>query len=173
MERTERRGPVFARSEVVITASARRVWAVLAQIDEWPTWNPGMRRASLDGALDVRTSLRWDAGPGTNTGTLTEVDAPRILAWQGRAMGIRHERSWRLAEHPLGCHVTTEQSMSGLVARLLPGRLQQWLQRELDTWLQLLKLEAEARARADETTAGQEGSPMMARHTVVSTGRVS
>ena len=67
----------------------------------------------------------------------------------------------------------TAQTMSGPLARLVAGRLQQWLQRELDTWLQLLKLEAEARARVDDTHAATGGSLLVTFGTKGSSGRVS
>ncbi|MFV2064995.1 MAG: SRPBCC family protein [Chloroflexota bacterium] len=159
VERTDEAGPVFARSEIDVSASPKRVWAVLAQIEQWPTWNPAVRSSSLDGALEADSSFRWAAGPGTNSCVLSDVDAPRILAWHGRSMGISHQQAWHLEPRTGGCHVTVEQAMSGLLARILSGRLQQRLQGDLDTWVRLLKLEAEERSSDDDAAGAAETSP--------------
>ena len=66
MEQPDPQSPVFAHSEVDVLASPQRVWAVLADIDGWQTWNPAVRRASLDGALESATSFKFAAGPGNN-----------------------------------------------------------------------------------------------------------
>jgi hypothetical protein len=65
-------------------------------------------------------------------------------------MGVGHHQSWALVARPDGCHVTTEATLSGLVARMWSAKLQQWLQGNLDTWVRLLKLEAEARGSEDD-----------------------
>ena len=61
-------------------------------------------------------------------------------------MGIGHSQSWSVAARADGCYIATEASLSGVVARIWSAKLQQWLQGNLDTWVRLLKLEAEARA---------------------------
>lgn len=150
MQQTERTSPVVARSEIVIDAEVRHVWSVLAQIEQWPSWHPGVRGTELDGALETGTGFRYEAGPSTNTCVLTRVDAPWALAWRGHSMGVGHDRSWRLEEGSGACHVITEQSLSGILARLFSGRLLGWSQRELDIWVHLLKLEAESgRGKSD------------------------
>ena len=165
MKRTDGAGPVFARSEIDIDASARQVWAVLAQIEAWPSWNPGVRFAELFDELEVGTAFQWAEGQSTNSCVLTTVDAPRVLVWRGQSMGIGHKRSWRLENRPGGSRVRVEQSMKGMIARIASGRLQQGLQRELDTWVHLLKVEVEARFDEedepvnDDQDAGRSGRP--------------
>src|SRR3972149_8560133 len=51
--------PVVARVEVEVAAEPRHVWSVLADIDSWPTWNPAVRDARLDGELEVGASFTW------------------------------------------------------------------------------------------------------------------
>ena len=157
MERTDAAGPIFARSETDVSASPRRVWAVLADIEQWPTWNPAVRGATLEGDLEATTPFRWAAGAGTNACVLSAVDAPRTLAWKGHSMGIGHQQVWRIEQRPDGCHVSTARSMTGLLARLFSGRLQQRLQGDLDTWVQLLKLEVETRTSDDDDDYEDEG----------------
>lgn len=148
MEATEAKGPVNVHGEMDIAASDRDVWAVLADIEGWPSWNPAIRDAVVDGALEMATHFRFATGPGTMSCRLLQVDAPGSLAWSGRQMGVGHRQSWRIEPRPEGCLVTIDGSMSGPVARLFKGRLRRQAQRDLDAWLRLLKLEAESRASA-------------------------
>lgn len=155
MEATEARGPVNAHAKTEVSAGDRDVWAVLAGIEGWPSWNPAVRDAVLDGALQAATHFRFVTGPGTMSCRLLEVDAPHSLAWSGRLMGIGHRQAWRIEPHSEGCLVVVDASMSGPIARLLKGRLGRRLQGDLDTWLGLLKLEAES--RAPEAGGEEEG----------------
>jgi len=146
---------VYARSEIAVAAGARDIWAVLAQIEEWPTWHPGVRDAAVEGDLEARTRFQWAAGPSTYTCVLTQVDAPRSITWRGRSMGLAHQCSWRLEERSGRCLVRAELTITGILARLFARRLRPWSQRELDTWMQLLKLETEARiSEGDEVDDG-------------------
>lgn len=79
-------------------------------------------------------------------GRLTQVDAPRTLAWSGRVLTIGQQQIWRIEPRGDACHVETDASMHGLAARLFKGRLTRRLQGELDALVQLLKLEAETRS---------------------------
>ena len=62
--------PAVAHAEVEAAAPPESVWAVLAEIDKWPRWNPDVKSASLAGPLAPGTQFRWKAGPGTITSTL-------------------------------------------------------------------------------------------------------
>lgn len=149
--------PVVARAEIEVRASPTRVWSVLADVEEWPTWNPAVRGVRLQGDLEAGASFRWAAGPGTISARLTRVDEPHLLAWRDRAMGLRVVHVWRIEELPGGCAVTTEACLTGLPARLLARRLRQGVQQDLDAWVRLLKLEAETRAvEAGETMAAPD-----------------
>lgn len=156
MEATEASGPVSAHAETEVAAGDRDVWAVLADIEGWPSWNPAIRDAVFDGALEAAAHFRFTTGPGTMSCRLLQVDAPRSLAWSGRLIGLGHRQAWRIEPRPEGCLVTVDGSMSGPIARLFKGRLGRQLQHDLDAWLQLLKLEVES--RATESREREEGS---------------
>ena len=62
-------------------------------------------------------------------------------------MSIKAMHEWRLEPRDGGTHVETEESFSGLLARLFRGQLQKTLDKSLDEGLEL-KGEAERRAGA-------------------------
>ena len=139
--------PVRSSREVEIAAPPEVVWEVLTRFEEWPQWNPEVKSMSFDGPVAPGSEFRWKAGPGTIVSTLEQVEPPRIVRWRGRTMSIKAMHEWRLEPLDGGTHVETEESFSGLLARLFRGQLQKTLDKSLDEGLEL-KGEAERRAGA-------------------------
>jgi uncharacterized protein YndB with AHSA1/START domain len=138
--------PAVARSELEIGASPQIVWDVLADIDRWPSWNPDVKVASLEGALAEGTRFRWKSGPGTITSTLRRVEPPHLIAWTGETFGIKAIHVYRLERRGDATLVSSEESWDGLLVRLLRGRMSKTLQKALDSGLRHLQTEAEQRA---------------------------
>lgn len=149
MEPTTLSGPVAARAEIDIEAPQRVVWAVLADIDAWPTWNPAVREAALRDELEVGGRFRFADALGALRCSLREVDAPRSLAWSGRVMLVRHRQAWWIEPAGDGSRVATEAAISGVGVWIFKSRFDERLQADLDAQVQLLKLEAENRAAED------------------------
>jgi hypothetical protein len=124
----DRNAPVYGTGEIEATADPETVWAVLADIQGWPTWNPDIAEASLRGPVRPGTTFSWKSGPGTITSTF-------------------HVYRLRPSErHPGHTILTTEESWGGLLARLLRKRFATTLKTAIDTGLARLKAEAERRA---------------------------
>jgi hypothetical protein len=143
-----RDAPVSSAAEALIAAPIERVWAVLTAVEEWPAWNPDVKSAALDGPFAEGATFRWKAGPGTITSQIEHVDAPRLVAWTGRTLGIRAVHVWRLEEQNGRTRVRSEESYDGLVARLLRGRLQKTLDTALADGVRYLQAEAVRDGRA-------------------------
>jgi hypothetical protein len=138
--------PAVASGSIEIEAAPEVVWDVLTTIGDWPSWNPDVRTAALDGDLAPGTTFRWKAGPGTITSTIQELDPPHRITWTGRTVGIKAIHVYRLEAGATGTSVVSEESWAGLPVRLLRGFLRKQLQRSTDTGLQHLKREAERRS---------------------------
>ena len=80
--------PVFATGEVEVAADPDTVWAVMADIGRWPSWNPDIKAATVQGPVQPGSSFSWKAGPGTIRSTFQVVQRPTELSWTGRTMGI-------------------------------------------------------------------------------------
>jgi len=139
--------PVNSKREIEIAAPPEVVWDVLTGFAEWPQWNPEVKSMSFDGPVAAGSTFRWKAGPGTIVSTLEEVDPPRYVRWRGRTLTIDAIHEWRLESRDGGTHVETEESYSGLLARLMRGPLQKTLDSALEQGLVHLKREAERRSR--------------------------
>ena len=143
-----RAAPVFASEELDADAPMGVVWDVLTNVDDWPRWNGDVKSASLAGPVAIGTAFRWKAGgPGTIVSSIEDLEPPRRVGWTGRAFGVSAVHTWRLEEREDGgTHITTEESMEGPLTRVLRGTVQRNVERSLETWLQDLKAESEARS---------------------------
>lgn len=146
VDETSSKAPVNAHAEVDIDADVREVWAIVADVDAWPTWNPTVREATSGGELEVGARFRFSTELGSFGCRFVEVDAPRLLAWRGRILSLSQGQRWQLEQRPDGTHAAVAATMSGLSARLFRRRYSRRLSGELDALVRLLKLEAEARA---------------------------
>ena len=138
--------PAIVAGEIEIRAEPEVVWDVLADIDNWPSWNPDVKEARLMGGLRESSVFVWKAGPGTITSTLEKVDRPREIGWRGKTMGISAVHVYKLEPHAEGTKVHTEESFDGLIVRLLKGPMRKSLQKGIDGGLAHLKAEAERRS---------------------------
>ena len=138
--------PVSSTREIQVSAPPEVVWEVLTDFGRWPEWNPEVKSMSFEGPLAPGSMFRWKAGPGTIVSTLEELDPPRYVRWRGRTMSIAAMHEWRLEPRDGGTHVETEESFSGLIARLLRRSLQKQLDGALEQGLEQLKRESERRA---------------------------
>jgi uncharacterized protein YndB with AHSA1/START domain len=150
--------PVFSFAEMEIDAPIEVVWNVLTAFDRWPTWNPEVKSVSVDGPISEGMTFRWKAGPGTITSTVSRIDRPRLIAWNGKTLGIRANHVWHLAPRDGGTQVRTEETYHGLVARLLRRPLRKMLDRTLSDGVRSLKLESERRGARSSSSGPSEGS---------------
>jgi len=139
--------PVRSTAEVEIDAPPQAVWDVLTDFQSWPHWNPDVKSMSFAGPLAPGSEFRWKAGPGTIVSTLERIEPPRYIAWRGRTLTIDAYHEWWLEPRDGGTHVRTQESFSGVVARLLRRMLQKTLDKSFADGVERLKLEAERRSR--------------------------
>jgi hypothetical protein len=146
----DKSAPVYGSGSVDAAAPVEVVWRVMTEVERWPEWNPDVRDAAMDGALAEGTTFRWKAGPGTIRSTLRAVQPMHLLAWTGKTLGIPAVHVYRLESRGGLTTVSTEESWSGLLARVFRSSLQRTLQKAIDTGLDALKREAERQAAAEE-----------------------
>lgn len=137
--------PAVSYGEIQVDASPEIVWAVLTDIERWPSWNPDVKSASPAGPLAKGTQFRWKAGPGTITSTLQFVEPPHLIAWTGKTFGIKAVHVHRLEPQGDATIVKSEESWDGLVVRVLRGSMTKTLQKSTESGLRHLKTEAERR----------------------------
>ena len=137
--------PVKGTAEIDIAAPPQAVWDVLTRFDNWPNWNPDVKSMAFEGPLAPGSTFRWKAGPGTILTTLDRVEPPRYISWHGKTLTIDAYHEWWLEPRDGGTHVRTEETFSGLLAKILRGQLQKTLDKSFQAGVECLKRESERR----------------------------
>lgn len=111
------------RTETVveIEAPAHKVWAVIADVENWPRWTPTMQEVRLrDGAAlgpGAVADIRQPKLPKA-VWTVTEYEEGHHFVWIGGGPGVRTEADHRV--EPLGddrCRVILSVETTGALAR--------------------------------------------------------
>jgi uncharacterized protein YndB with AHSA1/START domain len=135
------RCPIHVSNELAIAAPIEVVWAWLVRAPLWPGWYPNSADVRfLAGAppdLALGTRFQWKTFGVTIRSTVREFVPCERIAWDAQALGLDVYHAWLLRKTPEGCHVLTEETQHGWVARmgklLVPGRMhrlhQVWLER--------------------------------------------
>ncbi len=141
--------PVQATRSVPIAAAPSLVWAVLADIPSWPTWNTDVRDVSVPDGVRPGATFTWRSGAARISSTFAVVEPERELSWTGRTLGIHAVHVYRLEPWPDSTTtVVLEESWTGLPARLLRRKCQAMLDDALDSGLTRLKSAVENRPLA-------------------------
>ena len=134
---------VHARTELEMPVSPEAVWPWLVRAELWPTWCPDFAEVVIEGGgpdLKAGSRFRWKTFGVTLSSRVEEFVEFERIAWSARSSGIDAYHAWLIERKSLGCHVLTEETQNGLVARLndalrpkFMGRMQRvWLERLLE-----------------------------------------
>lgn len=131
--------PVHVRNELDMAATPQHIWAWLVRADLWSQWYANSANVRfLDNSFPILiqgTRFRWRTFGVTITSTVLEYVPEERIAWDGHAFGVHVYHAWLLRPSAKGCHVLTEESQHGCLARLshlaMPKRMhhhhQLWL----------------------------------------------
>ena len=138
------------QTSVDIDAPAERVWAVLADFERYPAWNPFVREARGEVREGARLVVRLGP-PGGSVRTfkpvVTRAEPGRALSWRGTLGAgwvFRGEHTFRL--EPLGAGRTRfhhGETFGGLLVPLLRKSLDTDTRRGFEAMNRALKAEAE------------------------------
>jgi hypothetical protein len=135
--------PLTAWKDIVISATLDTVWSVLTDIRRWPEWQPDIAFARLDNSMAVGAVIRWKARGFSIKSRIQEYEPKRRIGWTGEATGMQAVHIWSLEANDTGTRVTTEESLSGWIPRLLKIVNPSFLEKSLTGSLQVLKSQAE------------------------------
>ena len=98
------RPPIEVQNEIVIRATAERVWDVLTDVERWPTWWRACRwvrvesrnAASSSGNAGRPTAFRWKAHPVELRSKVVAADRPHSFTFVADALGVHAERTFTL-----------------------------------------------------------------------------
>jgi len=129
-----------------IEAPIEVIWAWLIRAKLWPTWyrnSSNVRIHQRPGPdLAAGTYFRWKTFGVTLESKVEEFVPLERIAWCAHACGIDAYHAWVLRETPQGCHVLTEETQHGVLARLQKLFLPHRMYRGHEKWLQRLAAQA-------------------------------
>jgi coniferyl-aldehyde dehydrogenase len=98
------RPPIEVRNEIVIRATAERVWDLLTDVERWPSWWRACRwvRVESTGAEGGPVSFKWKAHPVVLRSTVIAADRPHSFAFVADGAGVHAERAFTLRPAPDG-----------------------------------------------------------------------
>jgi Polyketide cyclase / dehydrase and lipid transport len=136
---------VRSERRVTIASSVREVWAYVCDVGRWPEWAPTVLECRVGGGAPLQPGSRVEQRAKGIFGftrdrsqEVTAVEAPRRLAFAG-PMGLSAAR-WgmelepmddRQTEAKMWVEVDLESLMRGIPGRVLKGRIQRVMDREL------------------------------------------
>ena len=171
---TASRPPIEVHNEIVIRASAERVWDLLTDVEGWPSWYRACRwvrvestgGAASTGSATRAVSFRWKAHPVTLRSTVVAAERPHSFAIVADAPGLHADRTFTIRPTPDGLStvVVSHETQVGLLPWL--GRV--FLARRLRAANQVmfddLARAASHGAATQATPAAEEAAAVAARH---------
>lgn len=108
-----------------------------------PSWQTDISKPKLNGELKPCSTFDWKTGGAKIHSTLHTVEPFKNLGWTGKTMGMYVIHNWALTEVNGLTTVTVAESMEGFFAKLLKRTFNINLEKGMQNWLELLKLECE------------------------------
>ena len=133
--------PVLASQHIIIEASIEKVWGLLVDIAQWPTWYGYLRGAKIDGAFRPGARLQYGGAFGHDL-RIAKVHPQALVMIYGKYMGYSAITKWELRPTSTeGTSVKFTESSVGFMIGLLYGN--EKLSMHLSRWLEALKVKAE------------------------------
>lgn len=148
------RAAVHVRNELAMTAPAVAVWAALIGAADWPSFYANASGVVIEGAgrdLFEGARFTWTTFGVHLDSVVEEFAPPERIAWSAKTFGVLAYHAWLITPTPTGCHVLTEETQHGVLARagklLFPSRMSDWHQR----WLKGLAAASSAKVQPPAT----------------------
>lgn len=133
------------RTTVEVAAPAAAVWAIVRDVETWPSWTPTMSTVDLQGAEfePGATVLVSQLGRRPDVYTVLAVDSRRFL-WAARKTGFRQWADHRVEGlGPDLCRVELAFGIDGALAPVIGPFARRTVVRMVDTEAASLKTRAE------------------------------
>lgn len=137
------RCPVHVRNEIELAVPPERVWERLVRATLWPSWYSNAKQVRfLEGPLPklaLGTCFHWWTFGTPITSRVLEFEPNERIAWDAKGPGVLAYHAWLITPTPNGCHVVTEESQHGVLARLHNFVLPNDMREKHQIWLEGLR----------------------------------
>jgi Polyketide cyclase / dehydrase and lipid transport len=139
--------PVHVVNTIEISASPAEVWDHLITAADWQTWQPALSNVRIqDGSrkLSQNVAFTFNASGVTSASTVKEFVPNQRIAWDGRATGLQAYHIWLITPTPNGCRVLSEETLRGIVPRLIKLFAPNIISNSNQKWLEALAIRSSA-----------------------------
>ncbi len=143
MKSINNNAPVKCSKTITIHSSSEKVWAVMTNINNWASWQTDISKPKLNGELKPETTFDWKTGGAKIHSTLHTVEPNERFGWTGKTLGMFAIHNWLLNETNGQTVVSVDESMEGFFAKLFKSSFNRNLDKGMQRWLDLLKVESE------------------------------
>ena len=112
---------ITVNNEIIISAPAERVWDLLTDVENWPSWYRACQWVRIESTGPGKPmSFRWKAHPVTLRSTVVGSDRPRSFAIIADGLGVHADRIFTLRPTPngLGTIVISHETQVGLLPQV-------------------------------------------------------
>jgi hypothetical protein len=138
---------VFAQNRIDIAATPERVWSLLIDCVQWPSWYKCCTDVSMlrgGPLLSAQSTFRFKTLGRYFEPDIETFEPFEMLIWSAKGPARIHgAHAWYIERKTGGCRVITEEARSGLLLALIGRRMRRTLLTSHEEWLRALKLLAE------------------------------
>ena len=146
----------FIEDNIIVKASIDRVWEILTRLEDYPDWNPFIRRAHgrISEGERLKLSLKIPDGlPMRIRPVLLKVVPGKEIQWRGslvvQGLFDGEHRFLLQAESPVITRFIQEESFRGVLVPLFGGMIASGAKRGFQAMNQALKVRAETSSTSD------------------------
>lgn len=139
----EPKGWMAGSAELIIDASAAKIWALLTDVKRWPEWNQRIREVRAGEDLRGGSVFSWRSGRSTVHASVMAWEPPQLFAWTATLLDVVIFHQWRLEARDGQTVVRTVIEIGGPPVRVVPRALRTILDSVLRSMPTALKAEAE------------------------------
>lgn len=138
---------VFAQNIVEIAATPERVWSLLIDCVQWPSWYKHCTDVSMlrgGPRLSAQSKFRFKTLGFYFEPDIETFEPFKMLIWSAKGpAGTRGAHAWYIERKTGRCRVITEEAQRGLLLAFIGGRTRRTLLTSHEEWLRALKVLAE------------------------------
>lgn len=135
--------PVTSQSEIIIDAPTEKVWQILTNINDWPSWQKEVTESTLKEEASEGVEFKWKAGGLSFTSQIHTIDSKMKFGWTGKTLGASAIHNWFFTENGDKTKVRVEESLQGVFPRMFKGYFQRNLDKGVNQNLMDLKTASE------------------------------
>lgn len=143
MKSINTKAPVVFRKTIIINANSVDVWKVLTDIEKWASWQSDLKSLVINEPLKEGATFSWKSS-GLKVKSEFHTVTPYIyFGWCDKTIGTYAIHNFTIHNLKSRTEVLVEESMEGILTRILKPILIAKLNKSNTNWLNYLKRECE------------------------------